>query len=223
MKNSVFTTAIGILSIVCSFFGCGSSDDGPSGPSKLMFINGILDGKLSTVLVEDSVIVALTAGFGGITQYQEINSGNQNFKIRDNVSNAFVVNANFNIGSAKNYSLMAIGTLSSPELIINEDDLSVADTTKGYIRLINLSANSNPMTMSISSGADLVTGVNYKSTSLFTSLTPAKHDLTIKSGATVVVSISNLNILPNKKYSILITGLVNQTPKASYNIIVNKL
>ncbi|MBK8296987.1 MAG: hypothetical protein IPK91_06870 [Saprospiraceae bacterium] len=58
---------------------------------------------------------------------------------------------------------------------------------------------------------------------MFTSLTPAKHDLTIKSGATVVVSISNLNILPNKKYSILITGLVNQTPKASYNIIVNKL
>ncbi|MEI2694540.1 MAG: DUF4397 domain-containing protein [Saprospiraceae bacterium] len=223
MKNSVFTTAIVVLSIVCSFFGCSSSDDGPSGPSKLMFINGILDGKLSTVLVEDSVIVALTAGFGGITQYQEINSGNQNFKIRDNISNAFVVNANFNIGSAKNYSLMAIGTLSSPELIINEDDLSVADTTKGYIRLINLSANSNPMTMSISSGADLVSGVNYKSTSLFTSLSPAKHDLTIKSGATVVVSISNLNILPNKKYSILITGLVNQTPKASYNIIVNKL
>ena len=223
MKNSVFTTAIVVLSIVCSFFGCRSSVDGPSGPSKLMFINGILDGKLSTVLVEDSVIVALTAGFGGITQYQEINSGNQNFKIRDNISNAFVVNANFNIGSAKNYSLMAIGTLSSPELIINEDDLSVADTTKGYIRLINLSANSNPMTMSISSGADLVSGVNYKSTSLFTSLSPAKHDLTIKSGATVVVSISNLNILPNKKYSILITGLVNQTPKASYNIIVNKL
>lgn len=222
MKNSFFTTAAVVLSIFCSFFSCGSSDDGPSGPSKLMFINGLIDGKLSTVLVEDSVIVALSAGFGGITQYEEINSGNQNFKIRDNVTNAFVVNANFNIGSAKNYSLMAIGSLSSPELIIHEDDLSIADTSKGYIRLINLSSNSNPMTMSISSGADLVSGVNYKSTSLFTSLTPAKYDLTIKSGATVVVSISNLNLLANKKYSILVTGLVNQIPKASYNIIVNK-
>jgi len=222
MKNSVFTTTLVVLFIVFALFSCGSSDDGPTGPSRLLFINGLLDGKLSTVLVEDSVIVALSAGFGGVTQYAEINSGNQNFKIRDNSTNAFVVNANFNIGSAKNYSLMAVGTTSNPELLINEDDLSVADTTKGYLRLINLSSNSNPMTMSISSGADLVTGVSYKAVSAFASLTPAKHDITIKSGATVVTSISNLNILPNKKYSILITGLVNQTPKASHNIIVNK-
>ena len=222
MKNSVFTTTVVVLCIVFTLFSCGSSDDGPSKPSRLLFINGLLDGKLSTILVEDSVLVALTAGFGGVTQYVEINSGNQNFKVRDNLTNTVVVNSKFNIGSAKNYSLMAIGTTASPELIIHEDDLSVADTTKGYIRLINLSSNSNPMTMSISSGADLATGVNYKSVSLFASLTPAKHDITIKSGATVVSSISNLNILPNKKYSILITGLVNQTPKASYNIIVNK-
>ncbi len=222
MKNSAFAGTILLFGFSLFVFNCSSSDDGPSGPSKLMFINGLTDGKVSTVLVNDSAYVLMTAGFGLFTQYQDINSGNQNFKIRDNVSGAIVVGSSFNLAASKNYSLMATGNLAIPELVIVEDDLTVNDTTKTYVRLINLSSNSSPMTLSISLGADVVSGINYKSASQFAALDPGKTDLTIKSGATVVSSISNLNILAKKKYSILVTGLINQAPKASYNIIVNK-
>lgn len=214
-------TYCGILLLAFTFITC-SSEDTPTGPSKTLFINGMVGLNMGTVIVADSTIAALTAGFGGFTQYNEINSGNQNFKLKEDLLGGIVTNKNFNISGGKNYTLMAVGTPSDPELLIKEDDLTIQDSSKASIRLINLSANSLPMTMSITAGADLATNVSYKSVSDFTEVQGNNYDLTIKSGSTVVSTINNFNLIAKKKYSVLITGLVNQLPKASYNIIVNK-
>ena len=90
---------------------------------------------------------------------------------------------------------MAAGSSINPELIIKEDDLTIPDTTISYIRLINLSSNSNAMKLSITNGAEIVTGVNYKSVSDFKVLDPGRYDLTVVSGSTIVSNITNFNII----------------------------
>lgn len=221
MKMLINTASCFWMLLLPLLFICCSKEDEPSGPLSLLFINGLTDGNVSTVIIGDTAISELHAGFGLFTQYHTVNSGNQTFKLKDNVTDEILANQQFNISKDKYYSLMAAGTRASTELVLIEDDLSIADSTKAYIRLINLSSNSNPMTMSITAGADLATGVGYKFASNFTAVQPAKHDLTVKSGSTVV-SMFNINLIGKKKYSILITGLVNQKPDADYNIIVNK-
>jgi hypothetical protein len=202
------------------FIGC-SKDEEPSGPASLLFINGLTDGNKSTVIEGDTTISELHAEFGLFTQYHTVYSGNQTFKLKDNITDLILANQQFNISRDKYYSLMAAGTKASTELVLIEDDLSISDSTKAYIRLINLSSNSNPMTMSITSGADLATSINYKSASDFVAVQPVKQELTIKSGSTIV-SMFNVNLTVKKKYSILMYGLVNQTPKISFTTIVNK-
>lgn len=221
-KLFLFLSCGWILTLAILFQNCSSSDDGPSGPAKMMFINGITGSGALTVVIEDSSYSKLLAGFGNFTLYNEITSGNQNFKLKDNANGNVVTSRSFNISGQKNYSLMAVGSTLIPELIIKEDDLNITDTTKSYIRLINLSSNSNAMKLSITNGSEIVSGINYKGVSDFITIDPARYDMTVVSGSTVVSTITNFNLLRNKKYSILITGLVNQTPRASHNIIVNK-
>lgn len=217
------TVFISRMLILCLFFVTCKKEDEPTGSAQLLFINGLTDGRMSTVLISDSTYAELHAAFGQFTQYHRITSGNQNFKLRDNTLDSIIGSKTLNVSIDRNYSLMAAGTTANVELVLKEDDLSIPDSTKGYIRLINLSQNSLPMTMSVTAGADLATNIAYKSASGFVVMDPGKYGLTIKSGNTVIINTpTQLSVGAKKKYSILISGLVNQTPKANYDIIVNK-
>ena len=94
-----------ILLLTFFFIACSKEEDQPSGPAQLMFINGLTDGNLSTVIVADSTILALTAGFGNPSAYNQINSGNQKFELRDLVTGNIVANKNFTITAGRNTHL----------------------------------------------------------------------------------------------------------------------
>lgn len=205
-----------------AYFGCSKDEDDSGGIAKLMFIHGYTSGKNSTVLVNDSVMLPLTAGFGNFTLYQTLASGNSSFKVRDNTLDSIIASNSFNLKKNSNYSLMLTNKDPGSELLLLTDDLELADTSKSYLRLINLVPNGNNMSLNITSGATVTSGVAFKTASTFNPVTPGKTDFTIVSGATVVSTITNFNLLPGKKYSILMTGLVGQLPKAGHNIIVNK-
>lgn len=211
----------GMMLLPILFLAC-SKEDQPSGPARMMFINGLTDGNASTIQIADSTILALTAGFGNVTLYNQVNGGIQTVTLKDNIGDGVLASKDFNISPGKDYTLMAVGNRATAELLLHEDDLSIPDTTKAYIRLINLSPNSNLMTMYMSSGPDVASGISYKSISGFMELNPDRYELNIRSGNTLLSTITNLKLLANKKYSILVIGMINQTPKASYNIIVNK-
>lgn len=212
---------LGIVFLIFLTSSC-TKDEQTSGTAQLMYVNGMTDITLSTVLISDSIYLALSAGFGNFSLYNQINSGSQQFKIRDNVLAKIIIEKSFGIAAGKNYTLLAVGNSGSRELVIKEDDLNIRDSTKASIRLINIVQNASAMSMQIDAGADLANNVSYKSFSEFTELLPSKYDLTIKSGNTVIANISGINLLPRKKYSILITGFVNQNPGVAYNIIVNR-
>lgn len=211
-----------VLTALVVLISCSKSDEGDSGPSQVLFINGIVNGNPCSVSVDDSLYLNLSAAFGLFTQYNEVQSGNHLFKIIDSKLLSAVATRSFNLSSGKNYSLMAVNTNLSPELIIIEDDLTIKDSTLAYIRLINLSPNSTQMELNITAGQNIANGLAFKSASSFMAISPGKHDFTIVGNSSQVAQISNFNLLPKKKYSILITGLIGQNPKAAYNIIVNK-
>lgn len=210
------------IATLALMISCSKSDEGDSGPSQLLFINGIVNGNPCTVSVDDSLYLNLTAAFGLFTQYNEVQSGNRNFKIIDSKILGAVATRSFNLSSGKNYSLMAVNTNLSPELAIVEDDLSVKDSTMAYVRLINLCPNSTNMELNITSGQNIINGLAFKSASSFMAISPGRQDFTIIGNSTQIAQISNFNLLAQKKYSILITGLIGQNPKATYNIVVNK-
>lgn len=216
LKLSITFTAVALL------LSCSKTDEGNSGPSQLMFINGIVNGNACSLSIDDSIYLNLSAAFGLFTQYGELQSGNRNFKAIDSKLLSAIASRSFNLASGKNYSLMAANTNLNPELVITEDDLNISDTTMAYIRLINLAPNANNMELNIAAGQNMVSNLAFKSASLFSAIAPGKKEFTIVANSTQVAQISNFNLLPSKKYSILITGLVGQNPKATYNIIVNK-
>ena len=220
MKKSLTLLGLGglILSLM-GFFAC-SKEKTPSGPSKLMYVHGLIGAPLTTVAIEDSVYTKLMAGFGNVSAYQDINGGSQNFQLLVTATLSELASRSFSISGGRYYSLLSAGDLNQPELVLVEDDLSVGDSTKAYIRIINLIPNSSQMKLSLTAGAELASSVSFKSASAFAAVQPGKSDFTVLSGSTQVVA-PTLNLIANKKYSLLMTGLVNQTPKASFNIFVH--
>ncbi|MBK9107188.1 MAG: DUF4397 domain-containing protein [Saprospiraceae bacterium] len=223
MKKTRFLFGLLLLALCFSgFLGCAKDEDDSGGLANLMFIHAYTSGKNATVLVNDSLMLPLTAGFGNFTLYQSLASGNSSFKIRDNTLDSIIASNSFNLKKNSNNTLMLTNKDAGSELLLVSDDLELADTSKSYLRLINLVPNGNNMSLNITSGATVASGVAFKAVSTFNPISPGKTDFTIVAGATVVSNITNFNLLPGKKYSILMTGLVGQTPKASHNIIVNK-
>ncbi|MBK8954864.1 MAG: DUF4397 domain-containing protein [Saprospiraceae bacterium] len=223
MKKVIsFSVLLLFVLSLSGFFACSKDEDDSGGIAKLMFIHGYTAGKNSTVLVSDSAIAALTAGFGNFTLYETLNSGNSTIKVKDNTLDSILASGSFNLKKNANYSLIYANKDAGSELLLVNDDLTVADSTQSYLRLINLVPNGNNMSLNVTSGATLASGIAFKTISAFSPVAPGKTDFTIVAGSTVVSTISNFSLLPGKKYSILMTGLVGQNPKASHNIIVNK-
>ena len=221
-KFNLYVFALYALLGMALWIGCSKDEEETGGVSNLMFVHGFTLGKNSTLIVGDSVISLLTAGYGNFTQYQSVGSGNKSIKVRDNTLDSIITQTSFSLKKDVSYSVMLVNNGQQGELILQEDDLQVADANKSYVRLINLCPNADNMQLNVTGGATVASGIPFKSTSGFMALDPGKYSFTIVGANAVLSSITNFNLVGGKKYSILMTGFAGQTPKATHNIIVNK-
>jgi hypothetical protein len=222
MKKLIHCFCSSCLLLFIVLYSSCTKDEDLSGNANLMFVNGMSDSNNCTLSISDSLYLSLTAGFGNFTLYNEVSSGSHTIKVRENILGEVLLEKNYKLSSNKFYTVLSAGVKGNSELILKEDDLTVRDTGKTYVRLINLCPNSSAMSLNITGGMDLATNVTYKSVSEFNTLASGSYQMTVKSGNTIIATIPNIHVKSNKKYSILLTGFVNQNPKASYNIIVNK-
>ncbi len=72
------------------------------------------------------------------------------------VAQGTVISSNVTVEANKFYSVFAVGSATSPEAFVTEDNLSLTDTSRAYVRLVNLVANST-------TGYDLGVGGTYAS------------------------------------------------------------
>lgn len=221
-RSFIFLFPLACFMVIVFLSSCSKDEEETGGQANILFVHGYTFGKNSTLVINDSVIVALTAGYGNFTQYQLVNSGSNAVKVRDNTLDSIIHQSSLNFKKDAYYSIFMANNGQAPKLIAEEDDLGIPDATKTYVRLINLCPNGDNMQLNLTGGATVVSGVAINSASDFIALDPGKLNFTIVGANSLLSSITNFSMLAGKKYSILMTGFVGQTPKATHNIIVNK-
>ena len=115
------------------------------------------------------------------------------------VAQGTLVSSNVPVEANRYYSVFAVGSATNAEAFVTQDDLSAADTSKAYIRFVNLVANSTTG-YDLGVGGTYLTGpanIAYKQASNFVPIAPVPTG-----GAPVAVQIrttgTTINLGPNK-------------------------
>jgi len=132
------------------------------------------------------------------------------------------LNANVNVDNGKYYTVHAIGNAGTYSFAVTEDDLSVADPNKTYVRFVNAMATTP------TGGIEFV--VNNVVAATKTAVSSGKEDFIAfdqpgptrftvvlrQTGTTAALStLSSLNFVRGKKYTVVARGLAGSTAPAT--------
>ncbi|MBK9716461.1 MAG: DUF4397 domain-containing protein [Saprospiraceae bacterium] len=225
-KNLFFWTfaALFVFGIVTS---CKKEDDGPLVNPKVAFIHACSgdDVKFLRIFLKDSsVFVNNNVSHPNSIPYASIPEGTHPFNISIRDSSTAFFNSNIPFNNNKNYTLIASNTKAKIELLKLEDNLSVPDSLKTYIRFINLISNSTGVNLLVDS-VSIGSNIAYKSVIDFFPIEINDHSIEIlQSQTNKLIAKFKLNkAAKGKKYTIYTAGLIGGTGSAipGHNLMVN--
>ncbi|HEX9958683.1 MAG TPA: DUF4397 domain-containing protein [Fibrella sp.] len=219
------------LSLLCS--ACGTehniqSNQIPATGSRVKFIHAVVDGPAVNVFANDTKLngTALTYGTAFPTEYSVIAPGQTTLRVTTvasgTVAQATVLTAPVALEADKYYSVVAAGTALAPVGFLVNDDQTVPDPKKNYIRVLNLVSTGQAVDLAIGTGSPLLTNVPYKGVSEYVAIEPnaasAPYSFQIRNtGATTLLgtalSFNTLN--QGRKYTLVVRGAVGRTGTAA--------
>ncbi len=223
---SLFTT----LGLALGLLACGDEhnfvmNQVPATGARLKLIHAIPDGPAVDVYVNNAKVngTALTfyTGFPD-REYLALTPGTATLKVSTpasgTVAEQTVLTANANLEADKYYTVAATGTAAAPVAVVFNDDLSIPDAGKAYVRIINLVSNGPAVDLAVGANAPFISNVAYKSASDFVAIDPANssNPLTLQvrpTGTATLLgaAVTNFTAFAGRKYTILVRGLSGKT------------
>jgi hypothetical protein len=115
--------------------GCGKSSNN-SGSAQIRFMNALVDGGAINVTVGSNSPVSGLA-FEGLTTYQSVDSGTQEFKVSVAGGTSTIIDTTINISNAP-YTYIVYGTASAPSAFLLLDTISTTPASGLFgLRVIN--------------------------------------------------------------------------------------
>jgi hypothetical protein len=163
---------------VFTLAGCGSNGGGDGGNANMRFLNTLVDAGPVNVTVGENTAVAALA-FEGLTNYREVDAGNQEMKVTVPGGTSPIIDQFPNINSGSNYTYLVYGTASAPSAQLVSDDVVLPATNQFMLRVTNAAFGSLPIDVyvtapgaSLESASPNISNVAVNATSTFATLTP---------------------------------------------------
>lgn len=197
----------------------------PASGARVKILHAIPDGPAVDVFVNDAKVngtsLAFYTGYPD-REYLALTPGAATVKIATptsaTVAGQTVLTASATFDADKYYTIAATGTAAAPVAVVINDDLSVPDPGKTYVRIINLLSGGPGVDLAIGTGTPLVSNVAYKAASDFVGITPANSSapltLQVRSAGTTTLlgsSVANFTAFAGRKYTIVVRGIVGKT------------
>lgn len=150
----VFALSLVVLVVA----GCGNGGKGGSSSAQIRFMNALVEGGAINVAVGSKMPVSgLT--FEGLTGYQSVDSGTQEFKVSVSGGTSTVIDTSLNLSGGQYYSFIVYGTASAPLSTILPDT-SATNPASGvfYLRVTNAAFGTTGLDVYVTTpGASLAT------------------------------------------------------------------
>jgi hypothetical protein len=184
-------------------------------------------GLMAFNLAPDQPSVFVTLGGNSLTQYplvftgytgayQSIYTGNRSVDTYNSPQNSLIASTSYNFEQNKYYSAFLVGYNNSYRNIVSLDNFDSLSTAQGsaYVRYINAITDSvNKPAVTISSGGNNVVNDNaaFGAVSDFKAITPGDISIAIKNTVNAIDTSRIINVVQNKVYTILLTGIPTST------------
>lgn len=198
------------LIAIASFCACKKKETVPENSAPVMFVNGCagtlpaIDAKVDEVNVSGALNMPYTNGSG----YKNVKAGAA-VKISYYITNAGtpVVNGTYNITTGKYYSAFAAGLITSPSLVVTQDDMTAPTASSAKIRFINLSPDIMNVTANVSNNI-IDTAVIYKEVTGFLNVTAGTYDLKAGDPTNIntVKALDAKTLAAGKIYTLMLSG-----------------
>lgn len=169
-------------------------------------------------------IIAKNLAFSQYSQYIPIPKGNYEISLfaagtknSPVLTNMLVVNEN----TIK--TIAAVGTLSTIGFLAIFDDMMPIDPGKSMIRFSHLSPNAPAVDITLPDGTIIFNNVSYKQLTPYMAVLPMNYTLQVRLAgtSTVVLTIPNINLEPDKFYTVYAIGLVGIKPELEALLVLD--
>ncbi len=228
------TTSIQILAGLSLLLGaCGTEHNIQANQvlatgARVKFIHAVVDGPAVNVFANDNKLngTSLTYGTAFPTEYSVIAPGQTTLRVSTvasgTVTEATVLTAPVALEADKYYSVVAAGTAAAPVGFVVNDDQTVPDPKKNYVRVLNLVSTGQAVDFAIGTGSPLLTNIPYKAVSEYVAIDPnaaaAPYSFQIRNtgAATLIGTALSFNTLnQGRKYTLVVRGAVGRTGTAA--------
>jgi hypothetical protein len=159
--------------------------------------------------------LASNLSFSGFTEYTPIPAGRYNVKVfpAGQTLNP-VINTDVNILPGTIITAAAVGRLADIELLPIQDPVLPKPPGMANLRFGHLSPNAPPVDIALPDGTQLFTNVGYKQVTNYVPVHPGTYSIFVRPSGTGqnVLYVPNINLSPDRFYTIYAIGLVGETP-----------
>jgi hypothetical protein len=191
--------------------GCGNGGGDASGSANIRFFNAIYDaGAVNVTVGEDPAAAGL--GFEGLTNYREVNAGNQEIRVTVPGGTSPIIDQTRAIDNDTFYTYVMYGTASAPTAQLVSDAVTLPPANQFLLRATNAAFGSLPFDVYVTAlGAPLdnaspnIGNIAVNATSAFATLTPGTLQvrLTLSNSKQVIYDSGAVPFAGGNAYSLI--------------------
>lgn len=207
--KQVFSYAL-ILVGLLTIQSCSKTEDQPIViPGFLAVVNTSPTSATFNFYLNDIKVNQQALPFQSFTNYVRANPGDYTAKFTTASNTDPLISRKVSLPSNQASTLYLIGKAPQLDYYITNDDLS-KQTTKAFIRFVNLSPDAPALNLAVKGGADLITGQAFKNSSAFLEVDAKAYEFDVKAAGQVVPggSIPSATLVAGRYYTVLVSGLI---------------
>ena len=219
---------VGLASLLLA--SCVKTDNSnniiPVTTTLLSFIQASPDQPPINFYIGNSTVNPTPLNYGNSISYFTVVSGQIPVNFTNETTGSQILSGTISLNQNAAYSLFLANKSTSPEIVLLTDSIAMPAVGNASIRFINLSPDSQPVSLAVQGTAQpLTTAEPYKG---YTSFFPIKgktpYTLDVLQGTTVLATLPNVEFLTGGVYTVWFNGLVastNSTDKLGIGIFTN--
>lgn len=176
------------------------------------------------IYVDDN-LVAENLAFTEATGYLPLQAGTYNVKIYGTGTTASpVIDTDVEVPSGTRLTIAAIGSMDDLRLLPIPEDITPSTAQGAFVRVVHLSPDAPAVDVTLQNGAVLFQDVEFGEVTNYANIPRGVYTLQIRpTGSTsVVMTISNVEIMPNFYYTVYVLGNLEGDPSLQVYATVNR-
>jgi hypothetical protein len=165
------------------------------------------------ILVNDNAAFT-NAPFKGITQYANLDTGTYNIKVvPTGATDPVVIEADLDL-EAKDYTVVALGTLENIEPLVLVDNNSAPAEGKAHVRFVHASPDAPAVDIAVKGGPVLFSNIAFKEVGDYLPVDAGTYDLEVRvaGSETVALDVPGLALQAGTVYTVFAMGLAGGEP-----------